>query len=297
LDGFRTEYDPIDVAEQDRTMRKTVLITGCSSGIGRATGSHFARNGWNVVATMRRPEAGNELSKLDGVLVTRLDVQELASIDQAIAAGIARFGRIDALINNAGFGLYGVFEATPREKIKEQFDVNVFGVMDVTRAILPHFRKNRAGLIVNISSGVGVFAVPLLSLYCASKFALEGFSEALSYELAPFGITVKVVEPGGVASTNFGERSYDEASRTEAPPDYDTFVAATNAKFAEMRTQSLASEEDVAKTIYEATTDGSDQLRYVATADIIQRVKARRETSEQEYMAFMRSQLMVGETR
>lgn len=278
-------------------MKQTVLITGCSSGIGRATASLFARNGWNVVATMRRPEAGNELSKLDGVLVTRLDVQELASIDQAIAAGIARFGRIDALINNAGFGLYGVFEATPREKIKEQFDVNVFGVMDVTRAILPHLRKNGAGLIVNISSGVGVFAVPLLSLYCASKFALEGFSEALSYELAPFGITVKLVEPGGVASTNFGERSYDEASRTEAPPDYDTFVTATNAKFAEARTQSLASEEEVAKAIYEATTDGSDQLRYVVTDDIMQRVKARRETSEQEYMALMRSQLMVGAAR
>ena len=278
-------------------MKQTVLITGCSSGIGRATASHFARNGWNVVATMRRPEAGSELSKLDGVLVTRLDVQELASIDQAIAAGIARFGRIDALINNAGFGLYGIFEATPREKIREQFDVNVFGVMDVIRAILPHFRKNSAGLIVNISSGVGVFGVPLLSLYCASKFALEGFSEALAYELAPFGITVKVVEPGGVAGTNFGDRSYDEASRTEAPPDYGTYVAAINEKFAEARVQSQASEEDVAKIIYEATTDGSDQLRYVATEDIAQRVQARRETSEQEYMALMRSQFIVDEAR
>src|SRR5258708_3305752 len=137
-------------------MKKTALITGTSSGFGQAIALHFAREGWNVIATMRRPEGEGELAALPDVLVTRLDVQDRASIATAIKAGIARFGRIDALINNAGFGLFGVFEGTPREKIIEQFDVNVFGVMDVTRAILPHFRENRAGLILNIGSGAGV---------------------------------------------------------------------------------------------------------------------------------------------
>ena len=188
-------------------MKKTVLITGTSSGFGKATARHFAREGWNVVATMRRPEEEKELTQLPGVLVTRLDVQDRGSITTAIEAGIARFGRIDALVNNAGFGLFGLFEATPREKIAEQFDVNVFGVMDVTRAILPHFRQNKSGVILNIGSGAGVFTLPMLSLYCASKFALEGFTEALSYELASQNIIVKMIEPGGVVSTNFGKRS------------------------------------------------------------------------------------------
>jgi NAD(P)-dependent dehydrogenase (short-subunit alcohol dehydrogenase family) len=185
-------------------MNKTVLITGCSSGFGKASAKLFADKGWNVIATMRRPEAEEELTKLADVLLTRLDVQERDSIGAAIEAGMARFGTIDALMNNAGFGLFGLFEATPREKIEEQFDVNVFGAMDVTRALLPHFRANNNGLILNISSGAGMFTLPMLSLYCASKFALEGFSEALSYELSSQHITVKVIEPGGVVSTNFG---------------------------------------------------------------------------------------------
>ena len=192
-------------------MKQTVLSTGTSSGLGKTAARLLARSGWNVVATMRRPEAEKELANLDNGLVSRLDVQDGASITEAIEAGIARFGQIDALINNAGFGLYGLFEATPREKVQEQFDVNVFGVMDVTRALLPHFRNNKGGLIINVSSGAGVFTLPMLSLYCATKFALEGFSEALSYELASQNILVKIVEPGGVLSTNFEKRSGDEA--------------------------------------------------------------------------------------
>jgi NAD(P)-dependent dehydrogenase (short-subunit alcohol dehydrogenase family) len=273
-------------------MKKTVLITGTSSGFGKVAAKLFARNGWNVVATMRRPEAGSDLVGPSDVLVTRLDVQDRASITGAIEAGIARFGRIDALINNAGFGLFGVFEVTPREKVQEQFDVNVFGVMDVTRAILPHFRENKGGLIINISSGAGIFTLPMLSLYCASKFALEGFSESLAYELASQNIVVKIVEPGGVVSTNFGKRSGEEAARNAALADYDAFVARTNAVFAGLRAERRATEEDVAKVIFEAATDGRNQLRYVATADIAPLVKARRETSEPEYIAFMRSRFL-----
>jgi NAD(P)-dependent dehydrogenase (short-subunit alcohol dehydrogenase family) len=270
-------------------MKETVLITGTSSGFGKAATRLFARHDWNVVATMRRPGEEQELGQLPGVLVTRLDVQDKATIAAAVEAGIARFGRIDALVNNAGFGLFGLFEATAPEKISEQFGVNVFGVMDVTRAVLPHFRQNKVGVILNVSSGAGVFTLPMLSLYCASKFALEGFSEALSYELASQGIVVKIIEPGGVLSTNFGERSGAEAAKNGALADYDAFVAKTLDVFAGLRATRLATEESVAQVIYEAATDGTDRLRYVATEDIKPLVKARRETSEEDYVAIMRS--------
>ena len=273
-------------------MRKTVLITGTSSGLGKTAAKHFAASGWNVVATMRTPSAETELAAAADVLVTRLDVQDPESIERAIAAGVARFGRIDALVNNAGFGLFGLFEATPRAKVLEQFEVNLFGVMDVTRAILPHFRQNKGGTIINVGSGAGVFGLPMMSLYCASKFALEGFSESLSYELASHDVAVKIVEPGGVVSTNFGKRSGAEAAGNAALAGYEPFVARTNAVFAGLRASRSATEEDVARVIFAAATDGTDRLRYVATEDIKPWVKARRETSEAEYMAFMKAQLV-----
>jgi NAD(P)-dependent dehydrogenase (short-subunit alcohol dehydrogenase family) len=273
--------------------RITALITGCSTGFGEATARLFASRGWNVVATMRRPEAGRALAALDNVLVTRLDVQDRTSIDAAIAAGIARFGRIDVLVNNAGFGLFGVFEATSRQRVLEQFEVNVFGLMDVTRAILQHFRANRSGVIINISSGGGVFALPMTSLYNASKFAVEGFSESLAYELAGLGISVKIVEPGGVLSTDFSRRSSDEAVKADALPDYNPFVTTMEAAFAGLRaSRAGATSEQVAEVIFAAATDQTDRLRYVATDNIKPWVAARRETSEDEYMVFMRARVM-----
>jgi short-subunit dehydrogenase len=167
--------------------------------------------------------------------------------------------------------------------------LDVFGVMDVTRAILPHFRRNKAGLILNIGSGAGVFALPMLSLYCASKFALEGFSEAIAYELASQNIVVKMIEPGGVLSTNFGRRSGAESPQNAALPDYDAFVAHTHTVFARLRSERVATEDDVAQAIYGAATDGTDRLRYVATDDIKPLLRARRETSEEEYIASMRA--------
>jgi short-subunit dehydrogenase len=173
-------------------MKKTVLITGTSSGIGSASVRLFANRGWNVVATARNVNTASNLSALTDVLVTRLDVQDPQSIQKAIEAGIGRFGAIEALVNNAGFGLYGLFESTSREKIQEQFDVNVFGVMEVTRAILPHFRKNKRGLIINVSSAGGIVTLPLMSVYLSTKFAIEGFSESLAYELSSQNIVVKL---------------------------------------------------------------------------------------------------------
>src|SRR5262245_11671481 len=241
---------------------------------------------------MRRPQVGAALADLENVLVTRLDVQDRGSIHDAVEAALARFRRIDVLVNNAGFGLWGVFEATPRKKLLEQFEVNVFGLMDVTRAILPHFRANRSGVIVNISSGAGVYGLPLISLYTASKFAVEGFSESLSYELADLGIAVKIVEPGGVTSTGFVQRSGKEAAATDVPADYAAFVEAANRVFAGLAaSRAGATSEEVAEVIFTAATDGTDQLRYVATDDIRPFVAARRETSEAEYLAFMRGRV------
>jgi len=268
--------------------RKTVLITGCSSGIGKTTARLFADRGWNVIATLRKPEALASEVWPENVLFARLDVQDQASIEAAIAAGVARFGRIDTVINNAGYGLFGLFESTATEKIQEQFDVNVFGVMNVIRAVLPQLRAQGSGTLVNISSGAGVVGLPMVSLYNASKFALEGFSESLSYELASQNIVVKIIEPGGVLSTSFGQRTSQEAATTDVPAHYQGFVEHAGEFFAGMASRAHATEDDVAEVVYRAATDGTSQLRYLATDDIAPMVKARRETSEKEYMDFMR---------
>lgn len=271
-------------------MTKTALITGCSSGIGKASAKLFSEQGWNVIATMRDPQQGSELAEIDGILVTRLDVQDAASIDAAITAGIERFGKIDLLVNNAGYGQFGLFEAISRQKIQAQFDVNVFGVMDVTRAILPHFRQNRSGLIINVSSGAGIFTLPMISLYCASKFALEGFSEALAYELSSQNIGVKLVLPhGGVNETKFVERQADDQASDPTLTDYDAFVARTNQIFAGMVGARSMSSGDVAEAIFTAATDGTDRLRYLVGDEENPIVKARYELSEEDYVQFMRS--------
>lgn len=272
-------------------MSKTILITGASSGIGRASLALFASRGWNVVATMRRPDTSLASSN---VLVEKLDVQDADSIRHAVEAGIERFGAIDVLLNNAGYGQYGLFEALSREQIQTQFDVNVFGVMDVTRAVLPHFRERKSGLIVNVGSGAGIFTLPMISLYCASKFALEGFTEALSYELASHGIGVKLVDPhGGVTSTRFNERSAESAAvgdaNGDALKDYDAFVARTATAFASLAAASTITAEEVASVIYGAATDGSDRLRYLVGDDARGYVRARRTLDDQAYVDFMRA--------
>jgi NAD(P)-dependent dehydrogenase (short-subunit alcohol dehydrogenase family) len=272
-------------------MKKTVLITGASTGIGQAAASYFAEKGWNVIATMRNPSAEKEVRDGENILTLPLDVQDPAGIESGIKGGLARFGKIDALINNAGFGLSGLFESIPPQKAREQFDVNVFGVMEVTRAILPHFRKNGGGLILNISSRGGVVGLRLMSLYCASKFALEGFSEALAYELASQKITVKIVAPGGGANTQFGQKLAREQAHNRPYPDYDGFtatIAEANARFAGLRQGFSTSSEDVARVIYEAATDGTDRLRYTVGHDIPSFLKAKREMADQDYVDSMK---------
>lgn len=152
---------------------KTILITGASSGIGEATARHFQANGWNVIATMRDPSKNSSLAGLNEVLVTRLDVTDAASIPAAVAAGIKRFGKIDVLLNNAGYGAYGALEAFTMDRIRRQFDTNVIGLLEVTKAVLPHMRASRSGTIINISSIGGQITFPLGTLYHGTKFAVE----------------------------------------------------------------------------------------------------------------------------
>ena len=273
-------------------MTQTVLITGCSTGIGNATAKTFQQQGWNVIATLRNPASGHGLEGLENVLVTTLDVTDPDSIASAIAAGLERFGQIDALINNAGFGSYGIFEGASDASVRSVYETNVFGVMNVTRAVLPHMRERRRGQIINISSAGGFFALPTMSVYCSSKFAVEGFSEGLSHELAPLGIRVKLIEPGGVLTTNFDNRATVLAADDATPSEYAPFVDATNAMLEHMRTAANATEQQVAEVIHQAALDDSDRLRYLATDDIRELVRLRQETSEDEYMAFMRQHIV-----
>ncbi|WNC14160.1 SDR family oxidoreductase [Brevibacillus brevis] len=264
---------------------KTILITGASSGIGRAAAVHFQKQGWNVVATMRTPELETELNRLDNVLVTKLDVVEQATIQSAIQEGKERFGRIDVLLNNAGYAAIGAFEAATESQIARQFDVNVMGVFRTTQAILPHFRSNKTGTIINISSIGGRVAFPLLTLYHASKWAIEGFSESLFYELAEHNIQVKVIEPGNVA-TNFTGRSLDVIvdGSLEAYKDYSERILQ---KQMESFRTAVSRPEVIAEAIFEAANDPSNRLRYVVGEDARFLMKVRSEMSDEQFMAMI----------
>lgn len=269
------------------TLNKTILITGTSSGLGRATAKLFQDKGWNVIATMRAPEQETELTQLERVLVTRLDVQDRGSIGSAVEAGIARFGRIDALVNNAGYGAYGPLEATPFENIRRQFDVNVLGLLATTQALLPHFRTNRSGVIVNISSIGGRLAFPLGTLYHGTKYAVEGLSEALQYELSPLGIRVKVIEPGGI-KTDFSGRSFDFAN-DPALVEYQPLVQALFNGFTPLM-ENASTPELIAETVHQAVTDGTDRLRYEAGADALELLAGRRAVDDATFFGNMKKQ-------
>ncbi len=242
-------------------MVQTVLITGASTGIGEATARLFQAQGWNVAATMRSPENHPTLAQLPRVICPRLDVTEGESIAGAIAQTLETFGRIDVVVNNAGYGLVGAFEAIDPAQIQKQFDTNVFGLMAVVRAVLPQMRAQRSGTILNVTSIGGKMAFPLYSVYHATKWGVEGFSESLQYELAPFNIQVKIIEPG-LIKTDFYGRS-EELVRKSALTAYDAFLdkVVPNLK----KSGALGSTpEATAKVIYRAATDGKTRLRYPA---------------------------------
>lgn len=240
---------------------KTVLITGCSSGYGLETAHHFHAQGWNVVATMRTPREGL-LPRSDRMRVLALDVTS----PDSIAAALDASGPIDVLVNNAGIGLFGAFEATPMATVREVFETNTFGTMAMMQAVLPQLRARRSGAVVNVTSSATLAPMPLVAAYTASKTAIEGFTASLAFELEAFNVSVKLVEPGYAPSTRFTSNG---ASRMEGliPEAYTPFAQRIFASFAQPA--AVTTESDVAEAVWRAANDASGQLRFPAGADAL----------------------------
>jgi NAD(P)-dependent dehydrogenase (short-subunit alcohol dehydrogenase family) len=271
-------------------MTQTILITGASSGIGKATARYFAEKGWNVAATMRTPEKTADLVETDNLKKFRLDVQNKDELNQAMSGAIETFGKIDAVLNNAGYGTAGALETATDEQIRRQFEVNFFGLIDVMRAVLPHFRANKSGLFINVSSIGGLITFPLFSMYHASKWAVEGLSESLQYELNPLGIKLKIIEPGGV-KTDFAGRSLDMFDATNFP-DYQPTIEKMLANFNEDRMANYSTAEQIAEAIYNAATDSTDHLRYVCGTDAQAIWHARQQMPIEDFREMIRREML-----
>jgi len=261
-------------------MAKTIFITGASTGLGRAAVQLFQSKGWQVAATMRNPDNGEELAALEGVVVLALDVTNPEQIKSTVAQAIEKFGTIDVVFNNAGYGLAGPFEALSDEQLERQLSTNLLGAMRTTREFLPHFRKHGAGLFINTTSIGGLITFPFNSAYHATKWALEGWSESLWYEVAQFGIGVKTVSPGGI-KTDFAGRSLELVPH----PAYKASLDKALSRFMDpTRASRASSAEQIAEVVFEAATDGKKTLRYVAGADAKEMYDARRTLGDQAHM-------------
>lgn len=240
---------------------KTVLITGCSSGYGLETARHFHAQGWNVIATMRTPR-NDILPTTAGLRVVELDVTR----PESILAALETSGPIDALVNNAGIGMFGAFEATPMSVVRNLFETNTFGVMAMTQAVLPQFRSRRSGVIINVTSSATLAPMPLVAAYTASKSAIEGFTGSLAHELDGFGIRVKLVEPGYGPSTRFTQNVQTPIQDT-IPEAYAAYAHSILAAFGQPT--AVTTERDVAEVVWRATNDASARLRYPAGPDAV----------------------------
>ncbi|MBX3713103.1 MAG: SDR family oxidoreductase [Lysobacter sp.] len=239
----------------------TVLITGCSSGYGLETALHFHRLGWNVIATMRTPRAGL-LPDTDRMRLLALDVTD----PDSIARTVRDAGPIDVLVNNAGIGVVGAFEATDMRTVRDVFDTNTFGTMAMCQAVIPQMRERRSGAIVNVTSSVTLASMPLAAAYTGSKTAVEGFSGSLAHELGAFGVRVKLVEPGYGPGTRFTENG-SERMQGLIPEAYGAYAQPIFAAFAQP--QAITYPQDVADAVWRAATDVSDQLHFPAGADAV----------------------------
>jgi NAD(P)-dependent dehydrogenase (short-subunit alcohol dehydrogenase family) len=240
---------------------KTVLITGCSSGYGLETARHFHAHGWNVIATMRTPQ-DDILPRSARSRVLPLDVTNADSIAAAIEAA----GPIDVLVNNAGIGVVGAFEATPMAMTREVFETNTFGLMAMMQAVIPQFRERRSGVIVNVTSSVTLTAMPLAGVYTASKAAVDGLTGSVAFELAAFDIRVKLVEPGYAPTTRFAANG-GQRMQGLVPEAYQSFAAPIFAAFT--TPAAITTEADVAEAVWHAANDTSERLHYAAGSDAI----------------------------
>ncbi len=244
------------------TANQTVLITGASSGIGMEAALYFFEQGWHTIATMRNPEERRTPLHEKGLPdLLHLDVMDPPSIQAAIQYAIDKYQKIDVLVNNAGYAVYGPFEATSETQLSRQFNTNVFGLMEVTRQMLPVFRRQKSGVLINVASMGGRIGFPLYSLYNSSKWAVEGFTESLQYELKPLNIRVKLIEPG-VIKTDFYDRSLDTTDNIGWAEPYGVILTRGKKRGGEHAMRTGAEARLVAQAIYKAATDGSGRLRY-----------------------------------
>ncbi len=247
--------------------KKTVLITGTASGIGMETALYFFDKGFNVIATMRNPGQRKTTLHEKGLPdLVHLDVTDAASINAAVQYALDKYGKIDVLVNNAGYAVFGPFEAATKEQEKREFDTNLFGLIEVVRGILPVFRNQKTGIIINVTSMGGRIGFPLYALYNATKWAVEGFTEALMYELKPLDIKVKLIEPG-VIKTDFYDRSLDKTDCSALTDAYGAVMKRAEKLTDESSIKKGSEPKLVAEIIYRAATDGSSRLRYPAGSD------------------------------
>lgn len=268
--------------------QKTAIVTGSSSGIGKEISLILARNGYNTFATMRNLDKASELrsiadnENLQSLHFEQLDVTNQNSIQDAITNINNKTGRIDILVNNAGYGLIGAFEDTSIDEIKNQYETNFFGLIRTTQAVLPIMRKQESGLIVNISSGVGRFGIPTLSSYASTKFALEGLTESMSYELEPFGIRTVLVEPG-VIKTNFFNATLMAKKSQDSNSPYHGFIKNMEKNFTQLMKNNSSTPEHVAKVVLESITAVNPKLRYLAGQDVEEWMDAKKKMTDEEF--------------
>jgi len=243
-------------------MQQTIFITGASSGLGKATAKLFQNKGWKVIATMRNPDNETELKALPGITVLPLDITNPYQISE-IATRTIELGGVDVVLNNAAIGFVGPFETVNEVQLTQQIETNLIGAIRVMQSFIPHFRERRSGTFVNITSVAGLLTFPFASLYHTAKAGLQAFSDGISYELAPFGITVKTIAPGFIR-TEFGTKM---TITTGGPYSglLDKHMAVVNSMMDPTTTGSTP--EEVAALVYEAVTDGKDQLLYLAGND------------------------------
>jgi NAD(P)-dependent dehydrogenase (short-subunit alcohol dehydrogenase family) len=267
-------------------MTRTILITGTSSGYGKAMADLFLARGWNVLATMRRPDPAVFPTTSPRLRVLPLDVTKPPSVRAAIDQGVAAFGGIDVWVNNAGIGLASIVEATPDSTIREIFETNTFGTFAACRAIIPLMRRQGHGAIVNVTSSVTIGVMPLVAVYAASKCAVEGFTESLAHELEGFNVKARLVEPGYAPTTRFTDNA-GSRFRGLFPTDYDAFTQACFRRMASYPTR-FCTEAEVAEATFAAATEEGSRIRYPAGADTQMLAGLRWSTSEDRYRAAMR---------
>lgn len=264
-------------------MSKTIFITGSSTGLGRAASHLFAKRGWKVIATMRKPE-NDELAKVPGITLLPLDVTKPAQIEAA-ARHALELGPVDVVFNNAGYGLAGPLEGTTDEQLVAEIDTNLLGVIRTTKAFIPAFRARGSGVFIATTSIGGLATFPFNSVYHATKWGLEGWSESMAFELGKFGIQVKTVAPGGI-KTDFISRSLVIAQH----PAYAELVAKVMGVFTDpARAARGSSAEEIAEVVWEAATDGKDQVTYVAGKDAKELYAQRLSVGAEAFRKFIRN--------